>query len=93
MRLNRQIAVLSALLAAAGMLANTAYTRDASRIVNYACPGGEQFTVEYLRGHIRLRTGAGVFALVNEPAASGEKYSDGQTIFSTKGELDRKSVV
>jgi len=85
MRLNRHIAALSILLAAAGSLASTAYTRDTSRVVSYTCPSGERFTVEYLRGHVRLRTGAGIFALANEPAASGEKYSDGQTIFRTKG--------
>lgn len=85
MRLNRHIAVLTALLTTAGMLASTAYTRDASRIVSYACPSGEQFTVEYLRGHIRLRTGAGVFALANEPTTAGERYSDGQTVFWSKG--------
>lgn len=86
MRLNRQIVALSALLTAAGMLAGTAWTRDASRIVSYACPGGEQFTVEYLSGHIRLRTGAGIFALANQPSETGEKYSDGQTVFVTQGD-------
>ncbi|NMG75525.1 MliC family protein [Aromatoleum diolicum] len=95
MHLNRHLVVLSALLGTAGMLANSAYTRDASRIVSYACPSGEQFTVEYLRDHIRLRTGAGVFALANEPAASGEKYSDGQTVFWSKGDyaqLERQGL-
>lgn len=86
MRLNRHIAVLATLLTTAAMLASTAYTRDASRIVSYACPSGEQFTVEYLRGHVRLRTGAGVFALANEPVAAGEKYSDGQTVFWSNGD-------
>lgn len=85
MRLNRQLAALSTLLVAAGMLAGTAWTRDPSRVVNYTCPGGEQFTVEYLRGHIRLRTGAGVFALASQSAEGGERYSDGQTVFSLTG--------
>ncbi|NMG54045.1 MliC family protein [Aromatoleum aromaticum] len=80
-----RVALLVALTGATGMLASTAYTRDASRIVGYACPSGERFTVEYLRDHIRLRTGAGVFALAVQPAASGEKYSDGHMVFHLEG--------
>jgi len=80
-----RVALLVALSGATGMLASTAYTRDASRVVGYACPGGERFTVEYLRDHIRLRTGAGIFALAVQPAGSGEKYSDGHTVFRLQG--------
>lgn len=79
-----RIALLSALGAAAMLLANTAYTREASRVV-YACPGGERFTVDYLNDHVRLRTGSGIFALANQPTGSGEKYSDGETIFWANG--------
>lgn len=87
MRLDRQLAALSALLIGAGSLAGTAWTRDGSRVVSYTCPGGEQFTVEYFEGHVRLRTGAGIFALTGEKSASGEKYSDGYTVLSASGDL------
>ena len=80
-----RIAVLAALIAAAGMVASTAYTREATRVVSYTCPAGERFSVEFLSGHVRLRTGAGIFALAKQPAASGAKYSDGRTVFWTKG--------
>lgn len=86
MRLDRQLAALSALLIGAGSLAGTAWTRDGSRIVSYTCPGGEQFTVEYFEGHVRLRTGAGIFALTSEKTAKGEKYSDGYTVLSATGD-------
>lgn len=86
MRLHRQLAFLSALLIGAGSLAGTAWTREGSRVVSYSCPGGEQFTVEYLEGHVRLRTGAGVFALTAEKSASGAMYSDGYTVLSASGE-------
>jgi len=77
------------------MLATTAYTRETSRTVGYSCPDGERFTVEFLQDHIRLRTGAGIFALAVDPSASGEKYSDGYTVFSAKGsqaQLERPGV-
>lgn len=80
-----RIALLVALSGVTGLLASTAYTRDASRVVGYVCPGGERFTVEYLRDHIRLRTGAGIFALAVQPAGTGEKYSDGHTVFRLQG--------
>jgi len=84
-RLTARIALVAALGTATALLANTAYTREASRVVGYSCPGGERFTVEYLRDHVRLRTGAGIFALSMQPSGSGEKYSDGQTVFWAKG--------
>lgn len=87
MRLNRQLAALSALLIGAGSLAGTAWTREGSRVVSYTCPGGEQFTVEYFDGHVRLRTGAGIFALTGEKTPGGEKYSDGHTtLLSASGD-------
>ena len=95
MHLNRQLAALSALLIGAVALAGTAWTRDGSRVVSYACPGGEQFTVEYFDAHVRLRTGAGVFALAGQQASSGEKYSDGYTVFTVSGNramLERPGV-
>ena len=86
MRLNRQLAALSALLIGAGSLAGTAWTREGSRVVSYACPGGEQFTVEYFDGHVRLRTGAGIFALTGVKTSGGERYSDGHTLLSASGD-------
>ncbi|NMF97404.1 MliC family protein [Aromatoleum toluolicum] len=86
MRLHRQLAALSALLIGAGSLAGTAWTRESSRVVSYTCPGGEQFTVEYFEDHVRLRTGAGIFALTAEKSTSGAKYSDGYTVLSASGD-------
>lgn len=86
MHLNRQLAALSALLIGAASLAGTAWTRDSSHVVSYVCPSGEQFTVEYLHAHIRLRTGAGIFALAGQQIAGGEKYSDGYTVFTVHGD-------
>ncbi|NMG31143.1 MliC family protein [Aromatoleum evansii] len=86
MHLNRHLAALSALLIGAGALAGTAWTSEGSRVVSYTCPGGEQFTVEYLDGHVRLRTGAGIFALTGEKTAGGGKYSDGYTLLSASGD-------
>lgn len=71
------------------MLASTAYTRETSRTVGYACVDGERFTVEYLQDHVRLRTGAGIFALTVTPSGSGEKYSDGYIAFAAKGSKAR----
>lgn len=76
-----QIAILGTLTLLAGGLAGTAYTRDTSRVVDYACPGGEQFSVEYLENHVRLRTGSGIFALSRDQAGSSMRFSDGQTVF------------
>lgn len=84
MRIRLQLGSLASLLVLAGGLASSAYTRDEARLVSYACPGGEQFTVEYLQDHVRLRTGAGIFALGREPAGSGLRFSDGQTVFRTQ---------
>lgn len=67
------------------MLATTAYTRETSPTIGYSCPDGERFTVEFHQDHVRLRTGAGIFALAADPSAAGEKYSDGYTVFSAKG--------
>ncbi|HJV24268.1 MAG TPA: MliC family protein [Aromatoleum sp.] len=86
MHLNARFAALCGLIASAGMLAGTAYTRDATRVINYACKNGEQFSVEYLGDHVRLRTGAGIFALSHQTAVDGEKYSDGQTVFWAHGQ-------
>ncbi|AYH44178.1 MliC family protein [Azoarcus sp. DN11] len=85
MHLNRQFAALSALLIGAISLAGTAWTRDGSHVVSYACAGGEQFTVEYFDAHVRLRTGAGVFALAGKQVSSGERYTDGYTVFTVNG--------
>ncbi|NMF87649.1 MliC family protein [Aromatoleum petrolei] len=86
MRINRHLAALSAVLIGAGSLAGTAWPREGSRVVSYSCPGGEQFTVEYFDGHVRLRTGAGIFALTGEKTVDGEKYSDGHTLLSANGD-------
>lgn len=66
-------------------LASTAWTRDDGAIDNYSCRNGERFTVEHHANHIRLRTGAGVFALTAVPAQQGDKYSNGQTVFWDNG--------
>jgi membrane-bound inhibitor of C-type lysozyme len=87
--LKTHIAALAGLVAAAGMLASTAYTRETPRTIGYVCPDGERFTVEFLQDHIRLRTGVGIFALRSEAAGSGEKYSDGRTVFWSKGSSAR----
>ncbi len=62
-------------------LATRAWTRDTPDTQHYVCASGERFTIEPHRHHVRLRTGNGVFALTAAPAASGEKYSDGQNVF------------
>ncbi len=77
------------------MLATTAYTRETSQTIGYACPDGERFTVEFHQDHVRLRTGAGIFALAADPSAAGEKYSDGYTVFTADGsqaQLERPGV-
>lgn len=84
MRLAIRLGSLATLVALAGGLASSAYTRDAARLVSYACPGGEQFTVEYLQDHVRLRTGSGTFALSREPAGPGARFSDGHTVLRTQ---------
>lgn len=82
MRFNLQLGALLTLITLGGALAGTAYTRDNARVVDYACPSGERFRVEYLGDHVRLRTGSGIFALRHEQV-SDNRYSDGQTILSS----------
>lgn len=82
MRLNLQLGALVTLITLGGALAGTAYTRDTVRVVDYACPSGERFRVEYLGDHIRLRTGSGIFALRHEQN-NDNRYSDGQTVLSS----------
>lgn len=84
MRRKFQLGALASLTLLAGSLATTAYTRDSARVVRYACSGGEQFTVEYLEGHVRLRTGAGVFALARDSVGTAMRFSDGETVFRTE---------
>ena len=81
-----RIAAFVALLAAAGLLANNAYTREAVEVVTYACPGGDRFSVEFQQTHVRLRTGAGIFALPQQSGDSPRSYSDGRTVFSIHGD-------
>lgn len=83
----RTLRILAAALLAtvtAG-LASTAWTREGAAIDNYSCRNGERFAVEHHTNHIRLRTGAGIFALTSVPASRGDKYSDGQTVFWDNG--------
>jgi membrane-bound inhibitor of C-type lysozyme len=80
------IAAFIALLAAAGMLASNAYTRETAEVITNACPGGDRFSVEFQQTHVRLRTGAGIFALPRQSSDSPNSYSDGRTIFSTHGD-------
>ncbi|NMG65340.1 hypothetical protein GPA19_10310 [Azoarcus indigens] len=76
-----------ALIIGAGSLAGTAWTRDSAQVANYSCANGERFSVETHSRHIRLRTGAGIFALTAAPTADGLKYTDGQTVFSSHGSV------
>ena len=85
-RLVPRIAAFIALLAAAGLLANNAYTREAVEVINYACPGGDRFSVEFQQTHVRLRTGAGIFALPQQSGENTRSYSDGRTVFSVHGD-------
>ncbi len=84
--MSARLIALGVLLAGATLAASTAYTRDAARYVRYACEDGERFSVEYHAGHVRLRTGAGVFALTAQPADEPTHYSNGATAFRVKGE-------
>jgi membrane-bound inhibitor of C-type lysozyme len=81
-----RIAALAVLLAAAGFVASSAFTRDSARAVRYVCGNGERFSVEHLSGHVRLRTGAGIFALAGEPAGNATRYTDGHTAFWMRDE-------
>lgn len=74
-----RILALSAVVVLSIGLASTAWTRDDGEVETYQCRNGERFTVEYHPSHIRLRTGAGVFAL--RAGAGNSDYSDGQTVF------------
>lgn len=76
------IAVFATLTAG---LASTAWTRDSNTVDSYSCHNGERFSVERHANYIRLRTGAGVFALTAIPAQEGDKYSNGQAVFWDKG--------
>lgn len=96
-RFPMRIAMVIALIAAAALLAGTAYTHDAAKTqtVRYACPDGERFTVEHLAGHIRLRTGSGVFALAERGGGVGTIFSDGSTTFSLRDDqaaLERPGI-
>jgi membrane-bound inhibitor of C-type lysozyme len=84
--LGARIAAVAVLIAAASVVASSAYTRDSVRAVRYVCGNGERFSVEFLSGHIRLRTGAGIFALTGEPAEDATRYTDGRTAFWLQGE-------
>lgn len=81
-----RIAVFITLLAAAGMLAGNAYTREEVEVITYACQDGDRFSVEFQQTHVRLRTGAGIFALPRQSSDSPNSYSDGRTTFSTRGD-------
>jgi len=81
-----RIGAVAVLIAAASVVASSAYTRDSVRAVRYVCGNGERFSVEFLSGHVRLRTGAGIFALTSETAGNATRYTDGRTAFWTQGE-------
>lgn len=58
----------------------------AGRTVRYTCPGGETFAAAYEAKRVVLTMpGKPRLALPQQPAASGARYSDGYTVFSTKG--------
>lgn len=58
----------------------------AGKTVRYTCPGGETFAALYEAKRVVLTMpGKPRLALPQQPAASGARYSDGYTVFSTKG--------
>lgn len=69
LRLPIRLAGLALLLATAGALAGTAFHRDTLHPSDFVCKDGFRFMVETHRDHLRLRTGAGVFSLVEETPA------------------------
>lgn len=73
------------LIAAAGALAGTAYTRDAATVVTYACDDGDRFDIELRQGHVRLRHGTGVFVLGEDDQTSQPRYSDGRRVLHLSG--------
>lgn len=78
-----RLGLLALLLAAAGMLTTTAWTRDTVQWVGFTCDDGDRFAVEYLADHVRLRHGTGIFALTAEntqPDSAYWTYSDGQLV-------------
>lgn len=77
-----RLGLLALLLAAAAMLATTAWTRDTNQWVSFTCDDGDRFAVEYLTDRVRLRHGTGIFALSVEPAPDKVNwtYSDGQLV-------------
>jgi hypothetical protein len=92
LRLPIRLAGLALLLATAGALAGTAFHRDTLHPSDFVCKDGFRFMVETHRDHLRLRTGAGVFSLVEENARADERqfndmrrYSDGNNVLWTDG--------
>lgn len=78
-----KITSLAVLVGAAGLVASGTYSGEAGQSVSYVCRNGERFVVEHLADHVRLRTGAGIFALAAE--GNGARYSDGHTVFHLDG--------
>lgn len=85
-RLATRILPIAVLVGAASLVATVTYSNEKGETVSYACLNGERFVIEHQPGHIRLRTGAGVFALVGEPSEDVVRYSDGSTVFWMRGD-------
>lgn len=91
-----KLAGLTLLLVTAGALASSAFQREDASPADFICEDGFRFMVEAYDDHLRLRTGSGVFALVQEAAQSGEqnfaamrRYSDGNNVLWTDGQQAR----
>jgi hypothetical protein len=80
-----RLALTGLLIAAAGALAGTAYTRDAATVVTYACEDGDRFEIELRPGHVRLRHGTGVFVLGADDQTSHPRFSDGHRVLHLSG--------
>lgn len=71
-----------------GLLAGSAYTGDAHdtpRTVRYVCDDGGRFAAEFESGHVRVRSGTGIFMLAREAADGGARYTDGTLMLWTHG--------
>lgn len=76
------------LVLGSGLLAGSAYTgntHETPRTVRYECDDGGRFAAEFDAGHVRVRSGTGIFMLVRQPADAGTQYSDGTLMLWTDG--------
>ena len=87
----KRIRILSVAIVAAGLLATTAWTAaSAQSNLSFVCEDGDRFVVEFLKDHVRLRDGSGIFALAE--VVPGKVYSDGRIVLHagmTRATLER----